>query len=142
MTFGRPSPAQIERDRAWRRRSAQTWEAKRRTARHENRATLRSKRGPKPMSPARREDEQRRRSAYAIVKRRAAGLCEANADVACTGRHEHTHHKQRRSATSVRNENRHDPELLLAVCLPCHESIHAHPGVSYLHGWLIRRGAA
>lgn len=129
----------IARQAEKRREAAARWEAKRRRARFQNRNTLRTKRRPAAMSPQRREDEQRRRSAYAIVARRAAGRCEIGT-VECTGSHDETHHRLPRSASSVRNEKRHDPELLLAACTDCHEWVEVNRAESYERGWLVRRG--
>lgn len=91
------------------------------------------------MSDARRADRRRELDGYMLVSYRAGGRCELAFSPDCTGRHECTHHRLPRSASSVRNENRHDPELLLALCNCCHMAVHAEPTLSYEKGWLIRR---
>lgn len=93
------------------------------------------------MSKARAADRRREIAGYQAVALRAQGRCEAATPV-CTGDgHEHTHHRLPRSASSVRNVHRHDPDVLLAVCRACHSFIHQNPDVAYEAGWLIRRAA-
>lgn len=91
------------------------------------------------MSKARAADRRREVAGYQAVSLRARGECEAQVEEVCTGRHEQTHHRLPRGATSVRNENRHDPEILLAVCRACHDFIEHNRAVSYERGWLVRR---
>lgn len=37
--------------------------------------------------------------------------------------------------------SKHDPDLGLAVCPPCHREIHANPTEAYERGWLLRHGS-
>lgn len=92
------------------------------------------------VSKARAADRRREVKGYQAVSLRARGMCEAQATPLCSGRHEHTHHKLPRSASSVRDEHRHDPDRLLAVCSLCHLYIHSNPSIAYERGWLVRRG--
>jgi hypothetical protein len=58
--------------------------------------------------------------------------CEAKVAEGCTGRNEHAHHRQLRAhggkATDVN---------LLALCLRCHQHVHANPQESYELGLLV-----
>ena len=92
-------------------------------------------------SPQRAADERRKAEGYAVVRDRANGRCEIGASDGCTGRHEQTHHALPRSASSVRNEDRHDPDVLFAACLPCHEHVEVNRAEAMERGWLISRYA-
>lgn len=74
------------------------------------------------------EYEKQRRYVFA----RANSKCEARTE-ACTGNAEQTHHMLRRSQGGT-----DEPGNLLAVCSACHDWIHAHPSLSFEHGWLYR----
>lgn len=88
----------------------------------------------KPVSDRRRKRDAGYRDACRKVWARAEGRCEAITGMRCTGRHEHTHHIAGRVGPDP-----HAIAGLLAVCLPCHDYIHAHPAVSYEHGWMRKR---
>jgi hypothetical protein len=72
--------------------------------------------------------------AYAECHRRPR--CQAAVAAGCSGRNEHAHHKQLRSQQGPTTS-----ENLLAVCLNCHEWIHAHPAESYRLGFMVRANA-
>lgn len=72
----------------------------------------------------------------AVVHERSGGRCEVGIIGVCTRRAVHVHHCLRG------NPRVHAPSVMLAVCAPCHDHIHAHPAEAYARGWLIRRGAA
>lgn len=110
----------------------------------QRRTPLRRTGPPKRRTPIRQrsqkraDDEDRKAAAYATVRRRAGGRCEIGSRV-CTGGHEQTHHRLPRSASSVRNVERHDPELLLATCMACHEHVETHRAEALERGWLVSR---
>ena len=90
-------------------------------------------------TPIRRRSAKKARTdaqlvqARRLVEARANGVCELNTPV-CAGAAVHVHHLLLRS----QGGNTHDPALMAATCVPCHEFLHAHPKLSYERGWLIR----
>lgn len=91
----------------------------------------------KPVKRAKRwtADPSELRDAKQVVWARSGGRCEANTPV-CDLMAVHVHHRALRKAKGC-----HAPDLLLAVCEPCHRRIHDQPEQSYAAGWLIRSGA-
>lgn len=69
--------------------------------------------------------------ARAEVWARSKGYCEVGAE-GCWGMASQLHHRKHR------RHGDDSPGNLLAVCVPCHNWIHAHPSSSYERGWLIR----
>lgn len=63
----------------------------------------------------------------------APARCEVRSEV-CTVRAWHVHHVLRRSAGAT-----HDPTLMLATCVTCHEYLHAHVAEAIERGWLVSR---
>lgn len=59
----------------------------------------------------------------AVVRERAQGRCEAAVEGVCTGAHEQTHHRRRRSQ---KGPGVHDPSNLVAICNACHAWVHAN----------------
>ncbi len=59
--------------------------------------------------------------------------CRVRVHPRCNGRAAHQHHRKLRSQGGT-----NDPDNLLGVCVLCHHEIHAHPAVSYEHGWLVK----
>lgn len=82
----------------------------------------------------RRQDPPELIEGRRAVAARAGGRCEAGASPDCTGRHEHTHHRRGRQCRGA-----HAPGMLLAVCRPCHDWIHAHPAAAREAGWMVSR---
>ena len=68
----------------------------------------------------------------ADVLMRARGRCQLQIPGVCTGRAEHTHHRQRRKADNHTHAN------LAAICDRCHDYAHGHPTEAYEMGWLVR----
>lgn len=85
----------------------------------------------RPTSPPRRTTDVPA-AMRAQVLDRALGVCEAHTRD-CTYRVAHVHHR------AGRGVGRNHPDLLLAVCSPCHRYIHDHPTESYEHGWMVKR---
>ena len=80
-------------------------------------------------------EEQGRR----IVRERAGGKCEAAIPGVCTGRHDSTHHRVKRSQGGT-----WDPSNLLGVCgdgtRGCHGWIEANPSLANAEGLGLLRG--
>lgn len=74
------------------------------------------------------------RSSRDAVRARSGGQCEVRIGDVCTGRAMHQHHKEGRRTGG------HEPSNLLDLCWPCHDFVHAHPAISYDHGWMVRMG--
>jgi HNH endonuclease len=59
--------------------------------------------------------------------------CEDCASLALSGRLGHRHHRLRRGQGGT-----NDLSNLLALCRPCHDTVHRYPALSYQRGWLLR----
>lgn len=68
----------------------------------------------------------------ANVRRRSGNRCEIRAEGVCTGRATQFHHRKLRRHGDNREVN------CLHGCDACHDHVHAHPGKSYLMGWLVK----
>jgi 5-methylcytosine-specific restriction endonuclease McrA len=87
------------------------------------------------MSKKRQRDKiypERREQTY----ERAQGRCEAFITPQCTRQAEQIHHKAGRTG-----EDPHRLTNLLAVCMHCHQWIHANPSQSYSYGFMETRHA-
>lgn len=73
---------------------------------------------------------ERRLEAY----ERANGQCEALITPQCTRQAEQIHHKAGRGGADP-----HRLQNLLAVCMYCHNWIHANPSSSYAYGFMETR---
>lgn len=66
------------------------------------------------------------------IRHRSMGRCEAGVAPDCTGRGEHFHHRQLRSAGGGNTV-----ENLADLCHLCHGWVHAHPDWARRHGWIV-----
>lgn len=77
------------------------------------------------------------RDARRAVLERAGGRCEGKVNERCAGLAAHVHHIRRRSQGGGNEVGN-----LVALCLPCHEWVHANPAAAAQAGLLARKGAA
>jgi 5-methylcytosine-specific restriction endonuclease McrA len=105
--------------RAWQRRGAEKYAAKRRASRAQNRFTAKIPHGTgSDWPPAVRRK----------ARKRSGGICEVDGHKAA----EHLHHRK------LRRHGDHRVENALHLCSECHDAVHREYETSYILGWLVR----
>lgn len=82
--------------------------------------------------------DQAWQDAKRVVRARSKGRCEIRT-TDCTYWASEVHHVEPSGMGG--RFGKHDPDVLLDSCPPCHRHLHAHPNEAVKRGWLRRRSA-
>lgn len=98
----------------------------------------------KPSAPQQRQ-QSFRRTAYAVVDRRAGGQCEVAVDAQmtrCLNAATDHHHRRARGAGGSTDPETETPANLIASCRTHHQAIHAKPALSRTLGLIVAQSGS